>query len=274
MNVAIGPRANSHKSDKGCTAGDKCLFPQYKVDEQLKSKVKTEPFPKRRESDDKKCCDYCEICITTRLCVTTFRCTLSRKFRHYFKEYDSQNIRHVKRISGEIALDRFKAQSASAKSPHCKSHENIEKTAAICLKHQILKTFTNSKRKRRAFHSRGGLSSCVIKKSRRKKSLPKIQERACMCSADEIWTLLSWRSWGHQEVGRRWWRSTAKCKQEWSEKIYQRIRLICPNYASWKNSRSSFLGETLWKSWVFRRAVKKHISTEMAREINARNPTM
>ena len=39
---------------------------------------------------------------------------------------------------------------------------------------------------------------------------------ACMhlVSEKETPTLLSWRQWGHWEVRRRWWRPTARCKQE------------------------------------------------------------
>ena len=46
VNIGIRPSAN-------CTAGDKCLFPHYKVDGQPKKKPQKRYFPKRRESDDK-----------------------------------------------------------------------------------------------------------------------------------------------------------------------------------------------------------------------------
>ena len=47
------PEGQFYKNETGCTAGDKCLFPQYKVDEQPNKKPKKSYFPKRRESDDK-----------------------------------------------------------------------------------------------------------------------------------------------------------------------------------------------------------------------------
>ena len=37
----------------GCKAGDKCLFPHYKVDEQPNKKPKKSYIARRRESDDK-----------------------------------------------------------------------------------------------------------------------------------------------------------------------------------------------------------------------------
>ena len=42
-----------YKSETGCKAGDKCLFPHYKVDEQPNKKPPKSNFQKRRESDDK-----------------------------------------------------------------------------------------------------------------------------------------------------------------------------------------------------------------------------
>ena len=42
------------KNETGCKAGDKCLFPHYKVDEQPNKEPKKGYYsPKRRESDDK-----------------------------------------------------------------------------------------------------------------------------------------------------------------------------------------------------------------------------
>ena len=38
VNIGICPSANSIKIETGCKAGDKCLFPHYKVEEQVKSR--------------------------------------------------------------------------------------------------------------------------------------------------------------------------------------------------------------------------------------------
>ena len=47
------PECQFYKNETGCKAGDKCLFPHYKVGEQPNKKQKKSYFPKRRESDDK-----------------------------------------------------------------------------------------------------------------------------------------------------------------------------------------------------------------------------
>ena len=48
------PECQFYKTETGCKARDKCLFPHYKVDEQPNKKPKKKLlFPKRRESDDK-----------------------------------------------------------------------------------------------------------------------------------------------------------------------------------------------------------------------------
>ena len=52
MNIGIRPGATS-LNETGCNAGDKCLFPYYKVDEQPKKSRKRATSQKERESDDK-----------------------------------------------------------------------------------------------------------------------------------------------------------------------------------------------------------------------------
>ena len=48
------PECQFYKTEMGCKAGDKCLFPHHKVDEQPnKKRKKGYNSPKRRESDDK-----------------------------------------------------------------------------------------------------------------------------------------------------------------------------------------------------------------------------
>ena len=47
------PKCQFYKSETGCKAGDKCLFPHCKVDEQPNKEPKKNNIPKRRESDDK-----------------------------------------------------------------------------------------------------------------------------------------------------------------------------------------------------------------------------
>ena len=54
VNIGIRPRCQLLKNETGCKAGDKCLFPHSKVDEQPDKKAEKEQlFNKGRESDDK-----------------------------------------------------------------------------------------------------------------------------------------------------------------------------------------------------------------------------
>ena len=53
-NIGILPSANSIKNETRCKAGDKRLFPHYKIDEQPNKRPKIGHYSqKRRESDDK-----------------------------------------------------------------------------------------------------------------------------------------------------------------------------------------------------------------------------
>ena len=47
------PECQFFKNETGCKAGDKCLFPHHKIEEQPSKKSKKSNIPKRRESDDK-----------------------------------------------------------------------------------------------------------------------------------------------------------------------------------------------------------------------------
>ena len=59
-----------------------------------------------------------------------------------------------------------------------------------------------------------GTPGCVNKRAGGKKVCSWFQERVCIWSVRKTLTLPSWRPWGQQEVRRRWWRPTARCKQE------------------------------------------------------------
>ena len=69
------PECQFCKSETGFKAGDKCLFPHYKIDEQPNKKPKKKLLPKMKRKRWQECCSYCEKCITTGLCITRFKCT-------------------------------------------------------------------------------------------------------------------------------------------------------------------------------------------------------
>ena len=53
-------------------------------------------------------------------------------------------------------------------------------------------------------------------------------EQVCTWSASETLTLPNWRPWGYRRIRRRWWRATARCKQE------KKLRFVSKNWIySW-----------------------------------------
>ena len=68
------PECQFFQTESGCKAGDKCLFPHHKVEEQPSKKPqKGYDSHKRRESDDKNAVANCENCITVGLCLARLR---------------------------------------------------------------------------------------------------------------------------------------------------------------------------------------------------------
>ena len=124
---------------------------------------------------------------------------------------------------------------------------------------------------------KNGDSRLHQQKSQCKESLWWILERVCIWSVKETLTLLSWRPWGHREVRRRWWRPTARCKQE------KKPRKMSKNWTySWRlcflklfpqfflSGRSARIMGTLTTG----PALKNHISPKRARELIAICQTM
>ena len=100
VNIGIRPSAISIKNETGCKAGDKCLFPHYKVDEQPNKKPKKCYFQKKR-NDDKNA-------VAIVKSVSQFGCvsqesdalvSQGRKSWNQFKGYDSLSLRSVMRVS-------------------------------------------------------------------------------------------------------------------------------------------------------------------------------
>ena len=120
-----------YKTDTGCKAGVKCLFPHHKVDEQPNKMPKKGYYShKRRESDDKNAAATAENCTTigprlARLGSTGFSKrktapgTPDAKSWERFEEYDSLSLRYVKQVSGnrtDYRLENISQKSSSAKS--------------------------------------------------------------------------------------------------------------------------------------------------------------
>ena len=110
------------KKETGCKAGDKCLFPHYKVDEQPNQKPKKSYFQKRRESDDKNGVASCEKCITIGLCITSFRCTRFSPMQKVSEPI--QRVRFTKSTQRQASILEKKGPSLgkiNVKVPHQRS---------------------------------------------------------------------------------------------------------------------------------------------------------
>ena len=59
------PEGQFYKTETGCKAGDKCLFPHYKVGEQpIKKPKKGYLFPQKKRKRRQECSSYFEKCTT------------------------------------------------------------------------------------------------------------------------------------------------------------------------------------------------------------------
>ena len=154
VNIGIRPSASQlYNNETGCKAGDKCLFPHYKVDEQTNQEPKKKLLSKKRRKRWQDCCGNCEQCITIGLCIARFRCTRfskaeslgdvrCRKSWNKFKGYDSLSLRFVKRVSGkrkDHRLGKTNVKVPHQRSPYVmkfedRSHEETERQQRLCPK--------------------------------------------------------------------------------------------------------------------------------------------
>ena len=121
------PECQFQKNESGFKAGDKCLFPHHKVDEQPNRKPKkSDHSQKRRENDDKNAVAIVKI-VSQMGCVSQDSELLDsqrgkqarEKSWDPFEEYDSLSLRYVKQVSGEertIAWKNTSQKSSPAKS--------------------------------------------------------------------------------------------------------------------------------------------------------------
>ena len=162
-----------------------------------------------------------------------------------FEKHGSLSLRYVKQVSGtrkDHRLEKYKSNILISEVPtlwnlrtgpmkRLKDNSDVPEARLGTL----TKIYTGSKRKTKLHSTRpqkNGYCPLRQQKSWRKKSLWWIPELVCIWSASETLTLLSWRPWGHRGVRRRWWRPTARCKQE---KKRQKQRCTSKNWTySWR----------------------------------------
>ena len=232
------PECQFYKTETGCKAGDECLFPHHKVDEQpnKKPKKKNDHSHKGRESKDKNAVAVVKT-VPQLGCVARLGSIGFPKRKTALGKPDAKSlgtdpkstVHSVYATSSKYpGKERTIARkNTSQKSLSAKSLRNLRTGPMKRLKDNsdvpearlgiLPKIFTSSKRTTKTtFYSPSEewYSWLRQQKRRRKESLWWIPELLCTWSARKTFTLLSWRPWGHRGVRRRRWRPTARCKQE------------------------------------------------------------
>ena len=109
------------------------------------------------------------------------------------------------------------------------------------------RTCTSSKRQGYILLARGrmGTPSCVKKRAGGKRVCGTFRSKYAYGQQErKTLTLPNWRPWGYRRIRRRWWRPTARCKQE-KKPRYMSKNWTLESYASWRNTHSSFSREAL-----------------------------
>ena len=122
---------NYFKNESGCKAGDKCLFPHQKVDEQPnKTPEKGRPLSPQRRKRRQKCSGSCGNlrCVVPRKTQSSWILkeankpgeTRCKKSWDRFQEYDSLGLRYVKQVSGKRKdhhLEKYKSKILISEVP-------------------------------------------------------------------------------------------------------------------------------------------------------------
>ena len=194
---------------------------------------------KRRESDDKNAVAFVKS-VSQLVCASQDSDALvsqGRKSRWNAMQKVMEPIQRVRltkpselrqasiREKKGPSLGKMNVKVPHQRSPYAmkfedRSHEETETTAAMCPKQGLesWQKHIQSRRKRQGciLLSRGGMDTpdCVNKTAGGNRVLHMIQEGVCIWWVKKTSTLLSWRPWGRRRVRRRWWRPTARFKQE------------------------------------------------------------
>ena len=234
------PDCQFYKTETGCKAGDKCLFPHHKVDGQPNKKPNQGYYSHTgRESDEKNAVAILKIVPQMGLRLARLGCvgfstrqTVPRKpdaesLGINLEKYGSLSPRYVKQVSGtrkDHRLEKIQVKPRHQRSPYAMKFEDpphdeteIQQRCARSKAWNLAKNIYKLKEKGQGHillaRGRMGTPGCVNKRAGGKRVCGLILERVCMWSASETLTMLSWRPWGHREILRRWWRPTARCEQ-------------------------------------------------------------
>ena len=190
------------------------------VDEQLNKKPKKGYFfhPKRRESDDKNAVALVKIAPQLGCVSQDSDALVSQRGRQFWRSPMQKVLRSIRKVQFTQStlrqasirekkgpsLGKIQVESLHQRSPYTLKFEDRSQEETEGRNSHVPdarlgalpKTYTNSKRKTKLHSTRprkNGYSWLRQQKSRRKESLWWILEPACIWSASETVTLLSWR---------------------------------------------------------------------------------
>ena len=212
--------------------------------------------------------------------------TRCRKSWHQFKGYDSQSLRYVMRVSGKRKGHRWENK--------CQKFSSAKSLRHVILRTAPMKRLNDSSDVpearpgilREIYTSSKKIQGCILLSRGRMGTPGCVNRRA---GGKIVWSWFrSKYAYGQQERPWLCWVGDHEdieesddgddgqrrgANQRGSDGICQAIGLIRQSYASWRNSRSSFLGGNsvrIMGILTTGSAVKKHISSEMARELIAK----
>ena len=288
------------KNETGCKAGDKCLLPHYKVDEQPKKKPKKSNIPKRRESEDKgavaivKSVSHWVLYHKTRMHSLlkerkSFGEARCRKSWTQFEKFDSQSPRYVKRVSGKRKDHRWKKQKSflvsevlTLQNPMIGPTKRLDDNSDV----PIARLWILPKKKKAQRERQGcillacrkvGSPKCLSKRAVERESLWLIPKRVCVMvsekdlSSAELATMRTSSgpitvvtANGEVRTNKKR-RYTSNSWTYWSQlSFFEKL----PQCFHWRNSAKNMSVPVIGK------AVRILISSKMARELIAIYPTM
>ena len=277
VNIVILPSV-IYKTETGCKAGDKCLFPHHKVDEQPNNKPKKGHYSLQKKDRKRRqeCSGFCENCTTIGLRLARLgnigfskrQTILGKPDAESLERNSKATIHQVYATSCEYPgkertiVGKTKCQSSSsAKSQRyeiwgpgpdeTERQQRCSRSKAWNLAKNIYKL---REKDQVTFYSR--MEEWVLWAASTKEP----EEREFAVDSGASMHMVSKKDLNSAELETmRTSRSpttvmTANCEVQTREEatvLCQAIGLIRQSYASWRNSRSSFFGKTLRGSWVY-----------------------
>ena len=218
------PECQFCKTETGCKSGDTCLFPHCKADEQPKAEERL--LPKKKRKWRQRRCGCCEKRITIGLCIKRLGFTRFSGNQRVSVKLDAESLeRNSKSSIHQVHATSREYPGQERTIAWKNTSQNHHQRSPYATKFQDRSKEETERQERCAQSKVWDLSKQIKTSSKRTTRLhsSRLQKSGFSCLSKsqrygygewERLTLLSWRPWGHREVRRRWWRPTARCKQE------------------------------------------------------------